>query len=398
MRWHLALAAALLSVSLQAEAEKRYGPGVTDSQIKIGNTMPYSGPASAYATQGKASAAYFAKINQEGGVNGRRIEFITLDDAYSPPKTVEQVRKLVEQEQVLAIFSSLGTPTNTAVHKYLNAARVPQLFVATGASKWGDPKNFPWTMGFNPNYRSEGSIYGKYIVKTHPEARIAVLYQNDDYGKDYLRGLKDGLGDRAGSMIVAEATYETSDPGIDSQIITLKTSGADTFVDITTPKFAAMAIRKVYDVGWKPHHFLNNVSASVATVLVPAGLEKSAGVISASFAKDPNDPQWSSDAGVREFLVWMKQYYPDGNPSDLSNVYGYTWSQALVHVLKQCGDDLTRENLMRQAANIKDLELPMLLPGIRINTSPTDFYPIEQMQLQRFDGTRWVRFGEIMGQ
>jgi branched-chain amino acid transport system substrate-binding protein len=359
--------------------------------------MPYSGPASAYATQGKAGAAYFLKVNAEGGINGRRIKLISLDDGYSPPRTVEQVRKLVEVEQVLAIFGSLGTPTNTAVHKYLNAKKVPQLFIATGASKWGDPGQYPWTMGFNPNYRSEARIYAQYIVKNHPKARLAVLYQNDDYGKDYLYGLKEGLADRASAMIVAEATYEVSDPTVDSQILTLKASGADTLIDITTPKFAAQAIRKLHDLGWKPNHFLNNVSASVATVLVPAGVDRAIGVISAGFVKDPNDPQWKGDAAVREYLAWMKEYYSEGNPNDLYNVYGYVWAEGLVYVLRQCGDDLTRENLMRQAASLKEVALPMLLPGIRLNTSLKDYYPIERMQLQRFDGVRWVRFGEVMG-
>lgn len=379
-----------------ASAEKKYGPGASDTEIKIGQTMPYSGPASAYGTIGKSEAAYFQMINERGGINGRKINFISLDDGYSPPRTVEQTRKLVEEEQVLFVFSSLGTPPNTAIHKYMNAKQVPQLFVATGATKWGDPKNFPWTMGWQPTYHLETRIYAKYLLQTKPDAKVGILYQNDDYGKDYYRGFKEGLGDKAASMIVKEVTYEVTDPTVDSQIVDLKGSGADTFINITTPKFAAQAVRKTYDIGWKPLQFLNNVSSSIAAVLTPAGLEKAVDIISTAYMKDVVDPQWKDDAGVKEYLAFMKKYYPDGDPNDYSNVYGYTNAQTLSQTLKQCGDDLTRENVMRQGANLKDLELPMLLPGIKINTNATDFYPIEQEQLVKFNGKRWVRFGAIL--
>jgi branched-chain amino acid transport system substrate-binding protein len=393
------LAVLLVAASLGsgvALAEKKYGPGASDTEIKIGQTMPYSGPASAYGTIGKAEAAYFKMINEQGGINGRKINLVSLDDGYSPPRTVEQIRRLVEEEEVLFTFQTLGTPPNTAIHKYMNAKKVPQLFVATGATKWGDPEHYPWTMGWQPPYQHESHIYAKYILKNKPNAKIAILYQNDDYGKDYLKGFKDGLGDKAASMIVAEVSYEVSDPSIDTQIVSLQASGADTFFNITTPKFAAQAIRKAYDIGWKPQQFLNNVSISIATVLQPAGLEKSVGLISSGYIKDPNDPSWKDEKATKDYLAFMKKYYPDGAPEDINNVYGYSVAQTLVPVLKQCGDDLTRENIIRQAANLKDLELPMLLPGIRINTSPTDFYPIEQAQLIRFDGKTWVRFGELM--
>jgi branched-chain amino acid transport system substrate-binding protein len=381
-----------------AVAEKKYDPGATDTEIKIGNTMPYSGPASAYGAIGRAEAAYFKMINDQGGINGRKINFISVDDAYSPPRTVEQIRKLVEEERVLFIFQSLGTPSNTAIHKYMNAKKVPQLFVATGATKWGDPEHFPWTMGWQPNYQSEAHLYAKYILNNRPAARIAVLYQNDDYGKDYLKGLKDGLGDKAGKMIVAEVSYETSDPTVDSQIVTLKSSGADTLLIFATPKFAAQAIRKTYDIGWRPLQFVNNVSSSIAAVLQPAGLEKSNGLIVGYYLRDPLDPQWKNDSGVKAFQDWKKKYNSEADPADNNVTYGYTAAQTLVHVLNQCGDDLTRENVMRQAAHIKDLSLPMLLPGIKINTSPTHFYPVDQVQLARFDGKRWVLFGEVLGQ
>ena len=385
-------------VASTAIAQKKYGPGVTDTEIKIGNTNPYSGPASAYGTIARSEAAYFKMINDQGGINGRKINFISLDDAYSPPKTVEQVRRLVEQEEVLFIFQSLGTPSNTAIHKYMNARKVPQLFVATGASKWGDPQNFPWTMGWQPNYQTEALLYAKYLMQNKPDARIAVLYQNDDYGKDYLKGFHDGLGKHAERMIAREVSYEVTDPTVDSQIVTLQASGADTLFIIATPKFAAQAIRKTYDVSWKPLTFVNNVSTSVAAVLEPAGLEKSVGLITALYFKDPTDPQWASDPVMKEWHRWMKQYYPDGNVNDGFNVYGYAVAQTLVQVLKLCGDELTRENVMRQAANLKNFEVPVLLPGVRINTSSSDFYPIEQVQLARFDGKRWVLFGDVLGQ
>ena len=395
-RWLIVLTALSAIGSGAAFAEKKYGPGVTDSEIKIGQTMPYSGPASAYGTIGKSEIAYFKMINDQGGINGRKINLISLDDSYSPPRTVEQIRKLVEEEQVLFTFQTLGTAANTAIQKYMNAKQVPQLFVSTGATKWGDPAHFPWTMGWQPTYQHESHIYAKYLLQTKPDAKIGVLYQNDDYGKDYLKGFKDGLGDKAAKMIVAEVTYEPSDATVDSQIVTLQGSGADTFFNITTPKFAAQAIRKSYDIGWRPLHFLNVVSTSVAAVLQPAGLEKSVGLISIGYVKDPTDPLWKDDKAVKDYLAIMKKYYPDGNTNDSLNIYGMSVAQTLVQVLKQCGDDLTRENVMRQAANLKDLEIPTLLPGIRINTSPTDFYPIEQVQLIRFDGKTWVRFGELL--
>ena len=380
-----------------ALAQKKNDPGVTDTEIKIGQTMPYSGPNSAYGTFGRAEAAYFKMINDQGGINGRKINFITLDDSFSPPKTVEQVRKLVEEEQVLLLFQTLGTATNTAIHKYMNAKKVPQLFVSTGASKWGDPEHFPWTMGWQPNYQTEAHIYAKYLLQNKPGAKIAVLYANDDFGKDYLKGLHDGLGQQASSLIVKEATYEFADPTVDSQIIALKSSGADALFIIAGPKAAAQAIRKVSDVGWKPLTFLTNVSSSVAVVLEPAGLEKSVGLITALYLKDPTDPQWEQDAAMKMWREWMKKYFPDGNMVDILNVYGYAAAQTMVQVLKQCGHDVTRENVMRQAANLKNFEVGVLLPGIRINTSPSDFYPIEQVQLARFDGKTWVRFGELLG-
>jgi branched-chain amino acid transport system substrate-binding protein len=379
-----------------ALAEKKYGPGASDSEIKIGQTMPYSGPASSYGTIGKAEVAYLKMINEQGGINGRKINLISLDDGYSPPRTVEQIRRLVEEEQVLFTFQTLGTPPNTAIQKYMNAKKVPQLLVATGATKWGDPEHYPWTMGWQPTYQHESHIYAKYLLKNKPNAKIGILYQNDDYGKDYLKGFKDGLGDKAASMIVAEVSYEVTDPSVDTQIVTLQASGADTFFNITTPKFAAQAIRKAYDTGWRPLQFINNVSSSIASALQPAGLDKSVGLLSSQFAKDPTDPAWKDDKAIKDYLSLMKKYYPDGNPDDILNIYGYSAALTLVQVLKQCGDDLTRDNVMRQAANLKDLEVPTLLPGIRINTSPTDFYPIEQVQLMRFDGKTWVRFGELM--
>ena len=391
----LGLMACVLASS--AAAEKKYDPGATDTEIKIGHTNPYSGPASAYGTIGRSEAAYFKMINEQGGINGRKIVFISLDDGYSPPRTVEQVRKLVEEEQVLLLFQSLGTPSNTAIHKYMNAKKVPQLFVSTGATKWGDPQNFPWTMGWQPNYQTEAHLYAKYLLQNKPAAKIAVLYQNDDYGKDYLKGLRDGLGRQADRLIVSAVSYEVTDPTVDSQIVTLQGSGADALFIFATPKFAAQAIRKTYDVGWKPMMFLNNVSSSVASVLQPAGLEKSVGLVTALYFKDPTDPQWANDPAMKEWQGMMKKYYPDGNLSDGFNVFGYLAAQTLVQVLKQCGDELTRENVMRQAANLKNLALPMLLPGIKINTSPTDFYPVDQIQLARFDGKRWVLFGEVLG-
>ena len=391
----LGLFAAL--VSSVAVADKKYDSGASDTEIKIGQTMPYSGPNSAYGTFGRAQAGYFKMINEQGGINGRKINFISLDDAFSPPRTVEHVRKLVEEEQVLFLFYNLGTATNSAVHKYMNAKKVPQLFVATGATKWGDPEHFPWTMGWQPNYQTEAHIYAKYLLQHKPDAKVAVLYANDDFGKVYLKGLHDGLGEQAGKLIIRESTYEFADPTVDSQIVTLRSSGADTLFIFAGPKAAAQAIRKVSDVGWKPLTFLTNVASSLAAVLEPAGLEKSVGLVTALYMKDPTDPQWEKDAAMKTWRDWMKKYYPDGNTSDILNISGYAAGQTLVQVLKQCGDELTRENIMRQAANLKNFEIPVLLPGIKLNTSPTDFYPIEQLQLARFDGKRWVLFGELIG-
>jgi ABC-type branched-subunit amino acid transport system substrate-binding protein len=370
-------------------------PGVTATEIKVGNTNPYSGPASAYGTIGKALGAYFKKVNDEGGINGRKIDYLTLDDAYSPPKTVEMARRLVEQDEVALLFQTLGTPTNSAIHKYMNQQKVPHIFVATGATKWNDPKNFPWTMGWQPNYQTEGHIYAQYVMKNVKDPKIGILYQNDDYGKDYVKGLKDGLGDAAKKVIVMEQSYEVTDPTIDSQIVNLKNSGANVFYNVTIPKFAVQAIKKAHDIGWKPLHLLNNVSSSLGTVLKPAGLEASTGLITALYMKEITDPQWRNDPGYKDWLAWMKKYYPEGALDDQANAYAYSVAQTLVHVLKQCGNDLSRENIMRQAANIKNLTLPMLLPGVKINTSPTDFAPIEQEQLARFDGERWVLFGEL---
>jgi branched-chain amino acid transport system substrate-binding protein len=386
---------AVLGLALVAPAFAQQTPGVTATEIKIGHTNPYSGPASAYGTIGKAEAAYFKKINEEGGINGRKINFITLDDGYSPPKTVEMVRRLVEQDEVLLVFQPLGTPTNSAIQKYLNGKKVPHLFVATGATKWGDPKNFPWTMGWQPTYQAESKIYAQYVMKNVPNAKVGILYQNDDYGKDYLKGFKDGLGDAAKKVIVMEQSYEVTDPTIDSQIVNLKNTGANVFFNITTPKFAAQAIKKAADIGWKPLHLLNNVSTSVDVVLKPAGLQASKDLITTLYLKDPTDPQWFNDPGYKEWLVFMQKYYPEGNTKDGFNVYGYSVAQTLVHVLKQAGNDLSRENVMKQAASIKNLTLPMFLPGVKINTGPDDFYPIEQEQLAKFDGERWVLFGEV---
>jgi branched-chain amino acid transport system substrate-binding protein len=393
----LSAALALAFATSPAFAQKgKYDVGATDTEIKIGNIMPYSGPASAYGVIGKTEQAYFNKINAEGGINGRKINFISYDDGYSPPKTVEQARKLVESDEVLLIFNSLGTPPNTAIQKYMNSKKVPQLFVATGATKWNDPKDFPWTMGWQPNYQSESQIYAKYILKNHPNAKIGLLYQNDDYGKDYLKGFKDGLGAKAASMIIAEESYETTEPTIDSHIVRLKASGADVFFNITTPKFAAQAIKKNAEIGWKPLHFLNNVSASIGSVIKPAGMEASQDIISSAYLKDPTDPQWKDDAGMKGWNAFLDKYFPEADRSDASVMYGYTVAQGLVHVLKNCGNDLTRENIMKQAAGIKDLELPGLLPGIKVNTSPTDFAPISSVQLMKFKGQTWDRFGDII--
>ena len=393
----LAMAGLLsLAAAGNALAQKKYDQGATDKEIKIGHAIPYSGNFSAYGNIGRAITAYIDKVNAEGGVNGRKITFISMDDAYNPAKTVEVVRKLVEEDEVLLTFNTLGTPSNSAIHKYMNTKKVPQLFVATGATKWGDPKNFPWTMGWQPNYQSEAKIYAAHILETKPNAKIAVLYQNDDYGKDYLKGFEDGLGDKAKTMIVAKASYEGTDPTIDSQVITLKSSGADTFFNITTPKFAAQAIRKAAEIGWKPAHYLNSVSSSVGTVLTPAGIDNAVGLITAGYIKDPTDPQFQKGKEWDDWLAWMQKYNPKGDLKDNFNVYGYTVAQTLVHVLKQAGDNLTRENIMKQAASL-DMTLPMLLPGVNIKTGPDDFYPIEREQLMKFDGKTWQLFGKVYG-
>ena len=388
--------ALLAATSSGALAQKKYDTGATDTEIKIGNIMPYSGPASAYGVIGKTEDAYFKKINAEGGINGRKINFVSYDDGYSPPKTVEQARKLVESDEVLFIFNSLGTPPNSAIQKYMNSKKVPQLFVATGATKWNDPKEFPWTMGWQPNYQSESRIYAKYILKEMPNAKIAILYQNDDYGKDYVKGLKDGLGAKAASMIIAEESYETTQPTIDSSIVKLKSTNADVFFNVTTPKFAAQAIKKMAEIEWKPLHIINNVSSSIGSVMKPAGFENAQNIISSNYLKDTSDPQWKDDAGMKAFDEFLAKYFPEGNRVDSSVMYGYTVAQGMVHVLKQCGDNLTRENVMKQAANIKNLEISSLLPGVKVNTGPEDFAPISQLQLMKFKGEKWDLFGEVI--
>jgi branched-chain amino acid transport system substrate-binding protein len=389
-------AAGFAVVSGLLPAAGQYGAGANDTEIKIGNTVPYSGPASAFGVIGKSIAAYFAMINEQGGINGRKINFISRDDSYSPPKTVEQVRKLVEEDQVLLTFNILGTPPNTAVQPYLNDTKVPQLFVASGADKWNDPRRHPWTMGWQPSYRIEARIYARYILKNLPNAKIAVLYQNDDFGKDYLVGLRDGLGDKADKMIVATQSYETTDPTVDSQIAALQASGADVLLTAAIPKFAAQAIRKVYDIGWKPTHFLSYVAASIRAVMQPAGPEKAVGIITATYVKEPTDPQWENTPEYKDWLAWMKKYNTSANLADANAVYGYSVTQTMVAVLKACGDNLTRENIMKQAASIHGATLPMLLPGIIVSTSADDFAPIKQMQLEKFDGTTWNLFGEVI--
>ena len=393
----LALAGlALAAGATSALAQKKYDQGATDKEIKVGHINPYSGPASAYGAIGKSIGAFFEKVNAEGGINGRMVKFITLDDGYNPAKTVEQARKLVEEEEVLLMFQTLGTPPNSAIHKYMNTKKVPHLFVATGATKWGDPKNFPWTMGWQPNYQSEAKIYAAHILENKPNAKIAVLYQNDDYGKDYLKGFEDGLGDKAKTLIVSTISYEVTDPTVDSQMVSLKASGADTFFNITTPKFAAQAIKKAAELGWKPAHYLNSVSSAVGSVLVPAGIEASMGIITAGYIKDPTDPQFQKGKEWDDWLAYMKKYHPGGDLKDNFNVYGYTVAQTLVQVLKQAGDNLTRENIMKQAASL-DMTLPMLLPGVNLKTGPDDFYPIEREQLMKFDGKTWQLFGKVYG-
>lgn len=390
-------AAVAIAMSITgAHAQNKYDTGASDTEIKVGQTIPLSGPASAYATIGKAQAAYMKMVNDHGGVNGRKINLIQYDDAYSPPKTVEQVRKLVESDEVLLTFQIIGTAPNTAVQKYLNVKKVPQLFAATGATRFTDPKTFPWTMGFNPNYFVEGRIYGQYILKTHPNAKIGVLYQNDDLGRDYLNGLKAGLGDKASRMIVGEASYEISDPTIDSPLLRLKDAGADLLFSASTPKQAAQAIKKIAEIGWKPTHIIDINASSVSAVLKPAGLENSKGIISVGYVKDPLDPVWKDDEGNKRYLAFMEKYYPEGDKYSNLNVYGYITAQLLVHVLKQCGDELTRKNVMTQASHLTHVNLDMLLPGISVTTTPTDYRVNKQFQMVRFDGQRWEKIGTII--
>ncbi len=389
------IAVALLALAGGTAAAKET-PGVTATEIKIGQTMPYSGPASSYGAIGKGEMAFFNMINEKGGVNGHKITLLSVDDGYSPPKAVEQIRKLVESDGVAFIFQSLGTPSNTAIQKYLNQKNVPQLFVATGADKWSEYKDYPWTMGWQPSYRIEARIYAKYMLKEKPNAKVCILYQNDDFGKDYIVGLKEGLGDKYAKMVIKEASYEVTDPTVDSQVVTLQGSGCDTLVTAATPKFAAQTIRKVYDIGWKPLHFMTNVSVSIATVMKPAGLEKGVGIITGAYTKDPTDPTLKDDPAMNEWRDFMKKYLPDADTTDVFYVYAYGVSQTLVQVLKQCGNDLSRQNVMKQAASLSHFKVGVLVPGIEINTSATDFRPISQMQLAKFDGKSYVRFGEVL--
>ncbi|WP_027582080.1 ABC transporter substrate-binding protein [Bradyrhizobium sp. Ai1a-2] len=390
-----AVLALITATTGDALAQKKYDSGASDTEIRIGNIMPYSGPASGYAVIGKTQAAYFNKINAEGGINGRKIKFISYDDGYNPSKTVEQARKLVESDEVLLIFNSLGTVTNLAIRKYMNGKGVPQVFVASGASKWDQPKEFPWTMGWQPSYQSEARIYAKYILKEKPNAKVGVLYQNDDFGKDYLRGLRDGFGERA-AMIVAEESYETSEPSMEGHIAKLKAAGADVFINIAMPKFAAQAMKNVAELNWKPLQIVSNVSASVGGAMKPAGFENVQGVLSAAYAKDGADPQWDNDPGMKRLFAFLDKYYPEADRRDDAVVYGYGAAQTMVKVLQMCGDDLTRANIMKQAASLKEFAPDTLLPGITINTSPTDFAPIKQLQMMRFKKDKWELFGGIM--
>jgi branched-chain amino acid transport system substrate-binding protein len=392
-----AAVAAFAFASSSAFAQKKYDTGATDTEIKIGNIMPYSGPASAYGVIGKTEEAYFKMINEQGGINGRKINFVTYDDGYSPPKAVEQVRKLVESDEVLVVFNPLGTPSNTAIQKYLNGKKIPQLFVATGATKWNDPKNFPWTMGWQPSYQSEAQIYAKWLIKEKPDAKVAILYQNDDFGKDYLKGTKDGFGAKGAAMIIMEESYEVSEPSIEGHIVKIKAANPDVLLIYTTPKFGAQTIKKTAELGWKPLQIITNVSASVGSVMQPAGFENAQDVLSAAYAKDGADSQWNSDPNMMKWLAFIDKYMPGADKTDANLVYGYGAAQTLVKVLQMCGDDLTRANVMKQAASLKDFEPDTLLPGIKINTSATDFAPISQLQMQRFKGQKWERFGEIIG-
>jgi ABC-type branched-subunit amino acid transport system substrate-binding protein len=391
-----ALAAVSLLATSPALAQKKYGPGASDTEIKLGNTVPYSGPASAYGILGKSYAAYFKLINDQGGINGRKINFISYDDGYSPPKTVEQTRKLVESDEVMAIVGNVGTAANAAIQKYLNAKKTPQLFLATGATRWNDPKGFPWTMGWLPSYHAEALAYAKYILKEKPDAKIGVFFQNDDFGKDYVKGLKEGLGDKAASMIVMETSYEVSEPTVDSHIVKLKAAGVDTIFSFATGKFAAQSIKKVAELGWKPLHIVPNASSSLGSVIRPAGFENAQDVVSATFAKDPTDPQWKDDPGMQKFHAYVEKYIPEGKAMESTVLSGYSIAQTMVAALQQCGNDLTHENLMKQAANLKGLQLDGLLPGVTVNTSATDFSPIDQFQMMSFKGERWHRFGEVI--
>ncbi|MCB1413386.1 MAG: ABC transporter substrate-binding protein [Xanthobacteraceae bacterium] len=392
----VASAAVMLLSAGSALAQKKYDTGATDTEIKIGNTEAYSGPASAYGVIGKTEEAYFKMINEKGGINGRKINFISYDDAYSPPKTVEQTRKLVESDGVLFIFNPLGTPTQSAVHKYMNAKKVPQLFIASGSSKWDDAKHFPWTMGFQPSYRSEARIFAKYIMANKPDAKVAVFYANDDFGKDYLLGLKDVFGDKASKIIIAEESYENSEPTIDSHIVKLKNTGADVLVNISTPKFAAQAIKKMHEIGWKPMHLMTDVSISIGAVMKPAGFDAGEGILSAGYLKDATDPQWKDDAGMKKFLAFAEKYMPGANVTDTSMIYGYSVAQTIVHVLENCGDNLTRANIMKQAASIKNFVPDTLIPGIHVKTSAADFAPVEQLKMMKFSKGKWDLFGDVL--
>ncbi|BBB95656.1 MULTISPECIES: ABC transporter substrate-binding protein [Bradyrhizobium] len=393
------LAATALAIALSvtsATAQKKYDVGATDTEIKIGQTVPFSGPASAYAGIGKTQAAYIKMINEQGGINGRKLNLIQYDDAYSPPKAVEQVRKLVEGDEVLFTFQIIGTPSNAAVQKYLNARKVPQLLASTGASRFSDPQNAPWTIAFNPNYQSEGRIYAKYILANHPNAKIGIFYQNDDLGRDYITGLKSGLGDKAASMIVTEVSYELTDPTVDSQIVKLKAAGVDLVYDASTPKFAAQAIRKIADLNWNPVHILDINASPVSATLKPAGLDISKGIISTNYGKDPADPQWKDDPGVKAYFAFMDKYYPEGDKLNTVNTYGYSTAELLIQVLKQCGDELTRENLMKQVTSLKKFVPSLALPGMSITTGPNDYRINKQMQMMKFNGERWELFGPII--
>ena len=381
-------------LSCPALAQKKYDTGATDTEIKIGQTIPLSGPASAYGGIGKVQAAYIRMINERGGINGRKVNLIQYDDAYNPPKTVEQVRKLVEDDEILTTFQIIGTPPNAAVQKYLNDKKIPQLLASTGATRFTDPKNFPWTIAFNPNYQSEAHIYAKYILANYPGAKIAILYQNDDLGKDYVKGLKDALGAKA-SMIVAEAPYELSDPTVDAQMVKLKSSGADLFYDITTPKFGAQAIKKAAELGWKPVHILDINATPVSQTLVPAGLENAKGIISVNYGKDPLDPQWANDDGMKRYKAFMAKYAPDQDANSGIATYGYSTAALLVQILQNCGDDLTRANIMKQATSLKNVVGDLALPGMSVSTGPNDYRINKQFQMMKFDGTRWVLFGPI---